>query len=186
MNELSNVPEWLGVAVLNAVGWLAVTIWTLISGLLGAIFKAIWDAWKYHRLPFKKDKEQFESLITKENAQIVKFFRENNNPFIENSILDALEQFQEKLDDPYWPDHQNGKLKLKRKSLANAVKSMDEFLRKSTQLHVSGGGVILPEDEDRKKRYFNRRDDFVKAFESYRDYGAKLFSVKISKDAQNG
>ena len=185
MEEICNIPEWFGIAILNAIGWIFITIWTLLSGLIGFIFKTIWDAWKHHCLPFKKDKEQFESLVTKENAQVVRFFRENNNPFIEYCELDALEQFQEKLDDPSWSQHQNRQLKSKKNELVNAVEKMIEFLCRSTQPASNGGGVLLPVDEDRKKKYFILRDSLVQGFESYRDYGTRIFSVKISKEPQN-
>lgn len=158
-----------------------------VTAFLGGAIKAGYDAWKHHRLPFKKDKEQYEAIVTKDSAQIVKFFKENNNPFIEFSVTDALETCQEILGDPYWPEHQNRKLKSKKADLVKAVGEMDEFLGTSTQPASNGGGFILPSDEDIKKRYFNLRASLIKTlFESYRDYGAKIFSVKISKEPRNG
>jgi len=181
MEDPSQIPDWLGEGIVTLLGWVLMLVFTI----LGWIFRMVFDWWKHSRLPFKQDKEQFEDSLNSETISTVEFFVNNDNLFVEYNAVDGLDALLDKLRSMRWSSHENKKLRNKRKLFSNAVAEMVEFMKCLTQPKGSGGGVVLQQDDERKEKYLRIRDEFIKSFKDYRDYGTKLFSVKLSKEPSN-
>ena len=181
MELLKEIPDWLGSAFANSIGW----VFTTLVATAGAILKTLWDWFQKSRLPYKSDKARFEYVLSNTCAQSLEYIRDDSSGFVENAICDGIDDTIHRLKSINTPKHLNASLAKNERKFFNSLVEMNDFLS-SCQSNHSGTGQVLPNDETRKEKYFKIRDNLLKSFDHYINFANERFAVKISKEPTIG
>jgi hypothetical protein len=192
--------------ILDFMGSIPTEIWvvvaTAIFGLIGWFGRTAFDAWNKSRLPFKQDRDRYESVIASIDPLHFHYLKQAPMDAIGNLSLDGIDNACEQLSQLAVgkPAYLHKKLATKEKDLLSSVADLAEFL--PSQLYPVGpnGNLFTMYwdtfdgwDGDQQRRAAAKQEEImskvdaaISAFEAYRDYGNKLFADKLVKEKSDG
>ncbi|GJL94398.1 MAG: hypothetical protein DHS20C05_08030 [Hyphococcus sp.] len=179
-----------------------VVLATAIVGLIGWFGKTGFDAWNQSRLPFKQDRDRYQAVMGAIEPQHLHYLKQTPMNSIGNRALDGIEDACEQLSRlaTSQPGYLHQKLGSYEKELLASVGDLAEFLPYKLYPHHANGNLYTMywdnfdeySDEDQRRasekqtEIMAKVDAVISAFETYRDYGNRLFADRLVKEKSDG
>ncbi len=149
------------------------------------LFDHIHNFWIWRRncsKPYESDKKRYELVMKTINMRSIYHFRhDENNPFFANHIFDGMEENSIYLNGGiYLPSFKNGGLLRKEKKLAKTAKRVFDEIHNNIDATPNAGGYRIQDTSKKKMLKLDKASKkLIHAFEKFRDYGNKLFGLKV-------
>jgi hypothetical protein len=184
---LSSIPEWVREPLIAVIGWFA---------------KSGADAWQRSRLPFKQDRERYQAVIGAIDPAHLHYFKETPLNSIGSRAVDGINDGYEALSSvrKSKPAYLHRKLRPLEEELFVALGELCSFLPVKLFPHRANANVYTMywdqfdewsnEDQRRfqeiKDELMQKLNRSIRAYETYRDAGNKLFADNLVKERSNG
>lgn len=204
-NTTENVPqEAANPGISELIGSVPDGVWVAIVGAVltgaGWFAKQAFDAWNKSRLPFKQDRDRYETVLSVIDPSHLYYFRDPDFSCVFKGRLDGVDEAAHQLTEIHLPAYLNKTLKKKETDLVEKMGALANHLSlKFFPCHGNQNAFTIYwdtfdewNDEDQRRatkiqsEIGEKLKEAIEAYEAFRDYGNRVFADRLVKEKSDG